>query len=594
MEEHKSQRIILTQQTPQLTMRGQRLDDELHNCTKELRKLQQKRHDVDSERKKLHQLELEINEKLESTLNNLMQAKSDRNESNRSKKFKETLETLSRLFPGIHGRILDLCKPTQRKYDLAVSIILGKNMDAIGKLFPFHILVVDTEKAALECIKYMREHRCGTATFLPLDTIQTKPINEKYRTFVKGARLVIDAIQFEPSCERAILYAVGNALIADTMEVARHICYEKQQDVKVVTIEGTIIHKTGNITGGFLETSSAKRWEEKELETLQQKRISLEEQLADIQKQKRKVDHDDGLISQLTQLESKYQEVQDDIDANKQQLVSNEREIQHLDTLIAGLERNIMKEKIPLKKLNDQIKALDDVVYQCQNDVFKDFCVDIGVADIREYEKGRLSATLVNSQKRLEYVTKKAKIENLLVYEKEQLNETNSRKEKIEFKINEINESLNNAESEKRAVEDENQNYEDQITEITKDLENAKDKLAEQGSIYSLTVIVRLLSEIKKRQVEFHNSFDSVAKTIGRKEGEIETLSAQKMAILRRCKLEEINIPLEDGLELSEISLEKLQDPNAMDVDEEEESNTESMSKIRIDYSDLKKTFLKV
>jgi len=32
----------------------------------------------------------------------------------------------------------------------------------------------------------MRNQRAGQATFIPLDTIQVKPINDKLRTFAKG------------------------------------------------------------------------------------------------------------------------------------------------------------------------------------------------------------------------------------------------------------------------------------------------------------------------------------------------------------------------------------------------------------------------
>jgi structural maintenance of chromosome 1 len=56
----------------------------------------------------------------------------------------ETLEALKQHFPGVRGRIFDLCKPRQQKYNLALTIALGRSMDAI---------VVDEEKTAKECIK---------------------------------------------------------------------------------------------------------------------------------------------------------------------------------------------------------------------------------------------------------------------------------------------------------------------------------------------------------------------------------------------------------------------------------------------------------
>ena len=119
-------------------------------------------------------------------------------------------------------------------------MILGRNMDAI---------VVDEEKTAIDCIEvrdlyslrhqtkrgctqYMRNQRAGHATFIPLDSIQVKPINDKYRSFAKGARLAVDVIQYEPAVERAIQHACGNALVCDTMDVARYVVFDKGQEVK--------------------------------------------------------------------------------------------------------------------------------------------------------------------------------------------------------------------------------------------------------------------------------------------------------------------------------------------------------------------------
>ena len=78
----------------------------------------------------------------------------------------------------------------------------------------------------------MRAQRAGQATFIPLDTIQVKPINDKFRSFAKGARLAVELIQFDASVERAMHHACGNALICDNMDIARHVCYEKGQEVK--------------------------------------------------------------------------------------------------------------------------------------------------------------------------------------------------------------------------------------------------------------------------------------------------------------------------------------------------------------------------
>lgn len=78
----------------------------------------------------------------------------------------------------------------------------------------------------------MRQQRKGILTFIPLDTILVKPIPDKFRNIARGARPAIDCIEFDPSVERAMQHACGSAIICDSNEVAKYICYEKRMEVK--------------------------------------------------------------------------------------------------------------------------------------------------------------------------------------------------------------------------------------------------------------------------------------------------------------------------------------------------------------------------
>lgn len=88
--------------------------------------------------------ETEINERLQDTYHKLLQAGADRRENERETRLKETLASLKRIFPGVHGRIVHLCRPVATKYDTAVMTVLGKNIDAV---------VVEHEKVAIDCIE---------------------------------------------------------------------------------------------------------------------------------------------------------------------------------------------------------------------------------------------------------------------------------------------------------------------------------------------------------------------------------------------------------------------------------------------------------
>lgn len=58
---------------------------------------------------------------------------------------------------------MDLCHPIHKKYQLAVTKVFGRYVNAI---------VVATEKTARDCIRYLKEERAEPETFLALDYLE--------------------------------------------------------------------------------------------------------------------------------------------------------------------------------------------------------------------------------------------------------------------------------------------------------------------------------------------------------------------------------------------------------------------------------------
>lgn len=85
-----------------------------------------------------------LKSKISELENQLRELKADRYENERDARLSQAVETLKRLFNGVHGRMTDLCRPTQKKYNLAVTVAMGRFMDAV---------VVEDEQTGKECIK---------------------------------------------------------------------------------------------------------------------------------------------------------------------------------------------------------------------------------------------------------------------------------------------------------------------------------------------------------------------------------------------------------------------------------------------------------
>lgn len=287
---------LLTEKFDNLTTKVNSFAQDVASKRKELE-------NVKSERTRRELKKTELNEKLQSCLNRIQQMNYDLRETEREKQQRETLATLKRVFSLVRGRVADLCKPTQNRYSLAVETILGRHINSI---------VVDTEKCATECIHYLSSARLPVRTFIPLDTIMTKPVNANLRSIHRNAKLGIDVVNYDRAYERAMSYVFGSAVVCDDYSVAREITVTRGHEVKCVCLDGTVINKNGTITGGQGKQSRAgKTWDEREAESLGRIRDGLISELEALGQDP--VGLEDDLKSSLDSLEASLKEVKEQL-----------------------------------------------------------------------------------------------------------------------------------------------------------------------------------------------------------------------------------------------------------------------------------------
>jgi chromosome segregation protein len=140
---------------------------------------------------------------------------------------------------GVVGSLKNLIKVPQ-EYQIAVEIAAGSHLNDI---------VVENDEIAAYCIDYLKREKIGRATFLPLNKIKWKRLDEKAFK-IKG---VIGAVSKVVKCDSKILPAVefvfGNTLLVENLEVARALGIGK---VRMVTLDGDLIERSGAMTGGYL------------------------------------------------------------------------------------------------------------------------------------------------------------------------------------------------------------------------------------------------------------------------------------------------------------------------------------------------------
>ena len=557
---------------------GERKDgvnSQIKQTTKEINGKKKTFNEHTSERLRLAQLRTEKDEKLQEVLTKLLDAEDGRKQNEKDLRLKATIADMKRIFPGVKGRVSELCKPVEKRYQTAVSTVLGRNFDAV---------IVDNEKTAIECIQYLREQRRGQATFIPLDTIQFTALNSNLKGQHRGCRLALDTINYERSLERAFSYVCGNAVICDDLTIAKTICWEKRNDVKAVTLDGSIIHKGGNMTGGQGGKQDSRRWEDAEVENFRKLQEKLVSELAALPESRRGASEEEVLQGELTGLEQKLTYLKDEAKAYDRNQTSKQRELAHARQELEASKPKYEAKLRELQDLESTLKEFQDAVSEVQDEIFADFCRQLGFSNIRTYEAQQGSLQQEGAQKKLEFSTQKSRLESRISYEQQQLQETKSRIKVAQDRAAQDETLVKELEAEKQTSQNELDSLMVELAQLTEQLEQQKVKYNQKAE-----KVAEQRREVQKRS----KNLDGTLKAISVLEADRQLSASSRYTLLRRCKLEDISIPLEEesrGLDQLPLDDVLQTNPDAMDVDDDAEASTLPEVQdfgIEIDFDDL-------
>uniref|UniRef100_A0A8C5C5N8 Structural maintenance of chromosomes protein n=1 Tax=Gadus morhua TaxID=8049 RepID=A0A8C5C5N8_GADMO len=515
----------------------------------------------------------EINTELNQVMEQLGDARIDRQENSRQQRKAEIMESIKRLYPGsVYGRLIDLCQPTQKKYQIAVTKVLGKNMDAI---------IVDSEKTGRDCIQYIKEQRGEPETFLPLDYLEVKPTDEKLRE-LRGAKLVIDVIRYEPPhIKKALQYACGNALVCDNVEDARRIAFGGPYRHKTVALDGTLFQKSGVISGGASDLKAkARRWDEKAVDKLKDKKEKLTEELKEQMKAKRKEAELRQVQSQAHGLQMRLKYSQSDLEQTKTRHLSlNMQEKSKLESELANFGPRINDIKRIVTSREKEITDLRDRMNLVEDEVFVEFCKEIGVRNIREFEEEKVKRQNEIAKKRLEFETQKTRLGIQVDYEKNQLKEDQE-------KVMMWEQTVKKDEAEIERLKKEEHRHMKIIDETMAQLQDLKNThLTKKSEVNDKN---HEMEEIRKKLGGANKELTQLQKEVTAIETKLEQKRSDRHNLLQACKMQDIKLPLRSGT-MEDISQgEGSQQP-------EEPTNSKIASStvlakealIEIDYSNL-------
>ncbi|MBG9793403.1 chromosome segregation protein SMC [Paenibacillus dendritiformis] len=277
---------------------------------------------------------------------------------------------------GVHGAVAELIRVPE-ELETAVETALGAALQHI---------VMENEAVSRAAITFLKQRQLGRATFLPLDVIRSRTMNESDRRAVEGAAgyigIAADLVRSDKAYANVVGSLLGNVVLAETLEDANRIAARLQYRYRIVTREGDVVNAGGSMTGGSLNKKNAnllgrKRQLEQldaDIKATDKQLAKLNESVAELKKRtagavKRLDDlreqaeskriSEQQLASELTQLEKEERQLAELLEMEGQELAHAAEEMATLESGRRTAELRLSELKIEEDRLHVAIERAE-------------------------------------------------------------------------------------------------------------------------------------------------------------------------------------------------------------------------------------------
>ncbi|MCI1881843.1 MAG: chromosome segregation protein SMC [Sporolactobacillus sp.] len=154
-------------------------------------------------------------------------------------------------FEGIYGAVAELIR-VDEPYMPAIEIALGASAQNV---------IVSDERAGRAAIGYLREHKAGRATFLPLSVVKPRKLISGERARIAGDPAFIgtadEMADSQPAYRPAIVHLLGSVVVASDLPGANRLAKLLGYRHRIVTLSGDVIAPGGAMTGGSLKKNQS-------------------------------------------------------------------------------------------------------------------------------------------------------------------------------------------------------------------------------------------------------------------------------------------------------------------------------------------------
>ncbi len=163
---------------------------------------------------------------------------------------------------GLIGVVADIIS-VDKKYETALETALGGNIQNI---------VTTDEQVAKKMIRFLKENKCGRATFLPLTSVKDRgEFNRREVREEKGfIGMASELVQNDKKYNDVVGQLLGAIIVVDHIDNALPMAKKYHYLLRIVTLEGEYLTPGGALAGGAFKNASNLLGRKREIEELEE------------------------------------------------------------------------------------------------------------------------------------------------------------------------------------------------------------------------------------------------------------------------------------------------------------------------------------
>lgn len=418
------------------------------------------------------------------------------------------------LMVGVLGDLIN----TDSKYETAIETALGNSLNNV---------VTKSESDAAELISILKERRLGRVTFLPIENIRARYIDDDDLRKAKSVNGYIgvasDLVKSSRDLEDIVANLLGRIIVANDLDSARIIASKTGRAYKVMTLEGDSVNPGGSLTGGSLRKTGAGTGilgRKAEIEALTKAVAELEKKLEDSEDQRQEVDDGIGTIRrELAQLGEQLKFYQlEEVKAEGEYNNTKTRLEETVKTLTNFDEnmQTVSKSKLRLEEDMEELSRIEGEI----NGELADFQEEIEEQQRLSEEqavkleqvvaKVREAASLAERK-----LTERSGILDLASHIKRQIEEAKQGREKFASSIKEAKDTVNSITKEINDLDaklDENAKQQKVLEEKIAELNEKRNNLSESIKSFGdrLSASTNILSDLQSKLNAHVSKYDKI------------------------------------------------------------------------------------